>query len=365
MEWNSRDVYRPKKKRRNWAILPVAVILVLVGGLLLLFSSWQKYLVYGQDGLRVELPWMAETDETGQKVPDTYRPTVHAEVVLEGYDFSGIQTDAGQGVTTLKAMYVPSGEISETGIASYQSRLEVNNANALVLQLKPESGRLAYQSGVYMATAYDLNGTFDLTAQVAALKEENIYLVAELSCSLDELLAQRYAAVTLKNADGSVYQDDAGAWLDLYNTDVRQYVVDLCLELADMGFDEVLLSNVSHPNAENLVYTETMTTAPDKLSAVSSFSYYLEQAVGDWIKLSLRGASDALRNGVGSNGQDMSVLYQIYDRVYCASDASVFSEDLSKALGYMTEEHRDRFVPVAYTALSDDSWMVLPWVEPE
>ena len=47
MRQERRDVYHPKKKR-NWVLIPAAVVLILLGLFLLLFSSLQKYLVYGQ-----------------------------------------------------------------------------------------------------------------------------------------------------------------------------------------------------------------------------------------------------------------------------------------------------------------------------
>ena len=81
------------------------------------------------------------------------------------------------------------------------------------------------------------------------------------------------------------------------------------------------------------------------------------------VKLSLRCSQDALRNGVGSNGQDMDLVYRVYDRVYCASDTGTIDSDRAAALGYMQTQNPDRFVPVAYTALTDDSWMLLTWKE--
>lgn len=360
-----REVYRPKKKRHNWLLIPVILLLVLLVGFLLLFTSWQKYIVYEQGGLRLEMPWMTET-ESGEGTPtDTVRPQVSAELVIEGYDFSGVQTDAGQGVTALKALYVPAKDISKEGIESYVRRLEVNGANGLVLQLKPVSGQLAYQSGVEMATGYGLSGSFDLATLAADLKAQDIYLVADLSCAIDGLLTQRNETVAMKNADGSVYRDDSGVWLDLYNTSLRKYLSDLALELAGMGFDEVLLSDVAQPAVTGLLYTESMTTQPDAVSSVSSFSYYMEQAVGESIRLSLRCPNDVFRAGAGANGQDLSFLYRVYDRVYTVSDAGVYAEDLARAEGYMTEDNAARFVPMGYTAVGVSSWMLLTWQEPE
>lgn len=361
MRQERRDVYHPKKKR-NWVLIPAAVVLILLGLFLLLFSSLQKYLVYGQGELYIRLPWEETTPVDGETA-DAYRPTENAELVVDDYDFSNVQTDAGEGITTLKALYVPASDIAAGNLQSFIDRLEINNANALVLQVKPESGQLVYPSAVSTAVGYGLSGTYDLASQVSSLKDQGVYLVAELSCAIDDLLAQRYASLALTNADGTPYQDGTGVWLDLYSTALRQYLVDLANELAAMGFDEILFSYAAHPGVEGLNYTESMTTQPNAVSAVSAFSKYMEQQLGETVKLSLRCSQDALRNGVGSNGQDMDLVYRVYDRVYCASDTGTIDSDRAAALGYMQTQNPDRFVPVAYTALTDDSWMLLTWKE--
>lgn len=361
MEHKKRDVY-PTKKKRNWLLIPVIVFLVLIVGFLLLFSYLQKYVVYEKGSLRIEVPFLAETNAQGEEVLDTYRPAVDAELVIDGYDFTGVETNAGEGVTALKALYVPYTDVNAEGLPSYVNRLEINNANALVLQVKPESGQLVYASTVDMAVSYGLSGNFDLATEVANLKTQNIYLVADLTCFIDDLLVQRNQTVALKNTDGTMYQTDAGYWVDPYNADIRQYLADLCTELRSYGFDEVLFTYAAHPDTQ-VLYSQAMTTTPDAVSAISSFSTYIENAVGDLVKLSLRCSTDALRNGVGANGQDMDFLFDIYDRVFCAGEVSTFDTDLELALGYMENPSKVRFVPTAYTAIGDSSWMLLTWTE--
>ena len=63
----------------------------------------------------------------------------------------------------------------------------------------------------------------------------------------------------------------------------------------------------------------------------------------------------------------MDLLLRVYDRIYVSTDKNSVQSDLEKALSYMEEDVRskDRFVPIAYTALTDDSWVVLTWSNPE
>ena len=79
--------------------------------------------------------------------------------------------------------------------------------------------------------------------------------------------------------------------------------------------------------------------------------------------LSLRCSYDALINGVGSNGQDMTVLGKVFDRIFCSADKNTYDACLAKAMEYMDTTDPDRFVPYGYSSPTDSSWMLLTWVD--
>ena len=85
-----------------------------------------------------------------------------------------------------------------------------------------------------------------LSAQVSpgdkmCIRDRDIYLVAQLSCCTDALMATRCPTAALTTQSGVPYSDSDGTWLDPYNSMTADYLVQLCTELADMGFDELLL----------------------------------------------------------------------------------------------------------------------------
>ena len=122
----------------------------------------------------------------------------------------------------------------------------------------------------------------ELIAGLKAREDKDIYLVAEINVCRDALYASRSTTVCLRTELGGNYTDDEGAWLDPYNTELRQYVVDMCNELYDMGFDEVVLANVLHPTItdENtkLVYTRDMSSPPSAVNAVCGFAVSVADA---------------------------------------------------------------------------------------
>ena len=49
---------------------------------------------------------------------------------------------------------------------------------------------------------------------VQSLKEQDIYLVAQVSCLVDDLMSERAATSALHLIDGSAYSDAQGGWMD-------------------------------------------------------------------------------------------------------------------------------------------------------
>lgn len=342
------------------------IVLVLIAGILLLtFSSFQKYIVFRQDGLYIDLPFMDNDYDQISDLEGITRDPVNAVLSLDGYDFSNITTNAGENTTTLKAMYVTYDQINDEALQEYVSRAKLNKAKALVLQVKPETGYLVYPSGASLAAGYGLSGPYDLATQVVKLREQGLYLVADVSCLLDSAIVTRYMGTCLSTALGGPLTTESGYWMDPYNTEYRQYLVEVCKELINMGFDEILLSYVSHPVATDVVYSQTMSTPPTAESAVCSFAIYMEKELGDLAPLGLRCSYEALTNGTGTNGQNLEVLGKVFDRIYCSSTSNTYQSDLEKAMTYMNTTNPDRFVPYGYSAPTDSSWMLLTWVDTE
>jgi len=254
--------------------------------------------------------------------------------------------------------------VSAEGLQSAADAMEGRGANALVLELKPASGELVWTSRVHMAEAYGVGGRADLTAELSSLKEQGVYLVAELSCCVDDMLAIRNLPVALRASDGSVYKDDAGYWLDPYNKEVRAYIVDLCKELAGMGFQEVLLKNVAHPDAE-VIYSQPMSGTPDRVTAVSALALALRDALKDTeLVVSAEMNADSFRGGdVTANGQTLSFFLKVFSRVYADSDGTALESD--RSLVSSASESGDsgaRFVPILPSAAAAGSWMLQNWV---
>ena len=335
-----RSVYRGKRKY-GWIISVAAFLLifVLMAGVWL-FYDLQKYIEFEKDAVRlVFTEEEVQEGDSGEDIPIAEAVT-NPQIVVEIPDFTDMESLVAGGMEPIKAMYVGEDNAKAATLSYYPGILAQSQGgyNALVINIKSEDGYLRYFSSVPLATSYGVNGTENLTDSLAALSEEGIWLVAEVSCLVDNAMAVRNSALALRNGSGGVMANENGSWLDPFNSGVREYVAAIIAELAAMGFDEVLLTNVSFP-AGTVQYSQPMSAAPAGLSSVASFGKYLREAADEaGIKLSAVLDGKAMREGTSTAiGQDATFFLKVFDRVYVETDIDNYAADT----GALTAEAKE------------------------
>lgn len=371
------EFYKGRRKRRNYAIVPFVIVLGIAVLTVVLFYSMQQYAVITKEGITVELPLLNEEktviDSEGNEVK-VFDP-VDVTLQFDEPDYSSVKATAGSKAQGLRAIFVPADNINKEKLTEYADRL--NTGNALVLEMKPRSGVLKWNSQATMAVNYGISqeneATLQLPTLITELKAKNIYLVAQLSCCLDELLASRCTSVTLRNEYGGNYTDDYGTWLDAYNTDLRNYIVQLTREMYDMGFDEVVLADVAHPvfaEPVALTYTRQMSTQPSAVNAVCGFAMYVSDALRERSvnQLSIYIDSPQALVKAVDNGQDARLFIKVFDRVYLRTDRFAYSYNLADLKPQITiGTDQDRLIPVMENYLfenaSEMSWVLVDVAE--
>ena len=372
------EYYRGKRKKRNRILIPAAILLGLLSLVVVLFYGMQKYAVITKDAVRIVPPILKESrsGEPGESSERGELEKTDVEIVFDTPDYSEVEARTGSGLQPLRAIFVSADELYPEKIEEYAGRLVVGNA--LVLEMKPPSGVLKWDSKAWSATAFSLAGD-PLSAEMQTLltrlktpgeyKEEGVYLVAQISICRDELYASRSTTVTLRSDAGFNYSDEDGIWLDAYSLDLRDYTVSMVRELYDMGFDEVVLSNVAHPVLPEDVtvqYCREMSTPPSATNAVCGFALSVADELKDREgKLSIYvNSQSALVGHDTENGQDGNLFFKLFDRVYFNTDRYAYTFNVADLqnkpiVGKLSE----RFVPVVYNYLPDNpdkiSWVLI------
>lgn len=376
------EFYKGRRKRRNYALVPFAIVLAVVTMIVVAFYGTQKYAVISDDGVTVRLPFSGEsgdspldTDTGGIK---EYAP-VELEVVFDPPDYSRVEVSAGDHSEPIRAIYLPAADLSEENINAAADRL--SSGNALLLEMKPRSGLLMFNSNSVVAQSYALRADAQVVNAmprlVKELKSKDVYLAAQISCCIDEAYATRSSKVALRSVTGWNYTDKEGYWLDPYNVEVRSYIIELAQELFDMGFDEVVLADVMHPVFEveegkdppELWYTRQMSTTPEPVNAVCGFAVYVAEALSDREGLLsiYCNTRTALARPDTANGQDAALFMKIYDRVYFPTDRYTYSFNVTDMQNSVpVGSVYDRLVPVVVNYLPDNSsWVYIEVPEEE
>lgn len=321
MARRERELYRGRRRRLNVIGLVLSALAVLAIVAVVLFYSFQKYIVYDQDGISLELPLLATpepVDESGERVFEE----VQVQLEIGEADYSNVEAVAGEGLGELRAVFVPAASVNSVSVQSYVNLMGSYNANALVLEVKPTSGQLVWASSSETADGFGVNGTQNMASLVQALKEQDIYLVAQVSCLVDDFMSERASSSALRLIDGSPLTDSQGGWLDPYSATVVNYLTELCEELVGYGFDEILLKAVSLPVTEaSIYYSAELSSTPTPTSAVCSLAQTLTSAVrsaGAFVSAVID--SDPLVNGqTDLSGQNIELFTKVFDRLCCYS----------------------------------------------
>lgn len=364
--------YKGRRKRRNYLFIPFVILLAIISLVMVTFYGLQKYAVINKDSVSIALPILADEDAVfdsqGHEIK-TYDP-VNVSVVLEEPDYSGIAAVAGAEVEAMRAIFVPYTDLNHDKLQEYVGRL--NQGNALLLEMKPRSGQLMWESQAEMAVNYGISVPSDTTAAVkeflAEMEEKDVYLAAQISCCIDNLLPTRTTAYTIKKEVGMNYQDEKGLWLDAYNEAVRKYAAQMAQELFDMGFDEVVLADVAHPTlAEEmtLLYTNEISSQRNTALAVCGFAVSVARQLQDRESGALSIYCDTRPGLVKQDlttGQDARLFMKLYDRVYLRTDKSAYSynvEDIQSNVSIGSVY--DRLMPVVenYIPSDNSSWVLV------
>lgn len=216
-------------------ILSVAVLVVFVG-----LVAGQKYLVFTDEGLRLDLPFGEEEEHKVLEPGDisvVVRPSSSAD-----------QKEPDDAVVEESAMAALLLSVDEIVNGTAAQRLEEANANAVILDMKNEEGRLGWQSSQSLAAQYGLNAQREeINQELRRWNEGQTHTIARITCFRDNAIPYQRNDMALRASYGN-WRDELGLrWMNPDSAAARDYLTQLCVELAELGFDEILLDCWSFP----------------------------------------------------------------------------------------------------------------------
>ena len=155
-------------------------------------------------------------------------------------------------VEPVKALYVNAWAFGSSKLWRLVSLADSTEINALVIDVKDDTGCLLYPSEVKVAQdigATKCVRTRDVRSRLDTLRAHDIYAIARIVVAKDPLLAERKGRWSVQHRDGGLWRDRIGsAWVDAYNDSVWIYAAQLADEAVRLGFDEVQFDYVRFPD---------------------------------------------------------------------------------------------------------------------
>ncbi len=305
--------YRGRSRSRTVLKVIIAilvVVLILVAGCYVLL---ERFGVYGSDGsFHLDLPF-ARTSPTPE--PEETEP-----LVVVSKDPEPTPSPTPEIDQVLRAVELPRSALTD---GTAQSQVEAAGGNAAVFDMKADDGTLGYVSSVELATKTGASATDKTINQsILALNSGELYTVARVSCFRDNTVPYNEPSLGVKTNKNYNFRDaDDIRWLSATSTKAQQYIIDLCLELAGLGFDEILLDNSGYPTSG---YLNTIKVGeaydPSQLKTVVSAFYAdvkaaLEAQYPD-VMLSVVTDEQLFHGGDGDSGQSFNALTTNADRVW-------------------------------------------------
>lgn len=307
----------------------VLIVLILLG--VAAGAYLQQFLVISGDGVRLELPFAQPEDPT--PTPIQSAPVAQVPVIVTP-EPTPSPTPTPEPDALFPVLLPAEALYDGTAV----NQVEANGGDCALFDMKTDNGMLNFVSAVEKAVVGGLNPSdSSRNAAIRALNEtEGLYTVARVSCFKDHglILSDRNMAI-FTNSGYRWTDPDGIRWSSPTTPDVRDYVTAICVELAELGFDEILLDNAGYPSEGNLHYIKKgdAYNASQFSTVIDGFYAQVANALSDYdVKLSVVTTQEALAGTDTLTGQSPENLTRM-DRLWeTAEDGSLLPLDTGSDL---------------------------------
>ena len=312
--------------------LGVVVVLVLAG----LFFA-QRYIVYTDEGPKLELPPFLQMFRGGEKDP------VGSASLPDPSDVSVVIDPGGSASEPPAEPEKPSFAIQlpveDVLNGTAAAKLEEAGASALILEAKAPSGQLIWHSDLFTADWAEVNAPQSNNEALKQWNEGEVYTIARVCCFRDDSVPYSLNKRALRKGNYN-WRDELGLrWMSPAHEENQAYIAGLCGELAALGFDEIVLEQWHFPvggKTENITRgdrydPDAFTTQLESLlnQGVEAVSPYAANT-----EVSLRFTGDMLGEGSALSGVTPQLMLQYGNRLWCDPESrSVLFEVYPSSIG--------------------------------
>jgi hypothetical protein len=176
---------------------------------------------------------------------------------------------------TPKGLYLSFFGIGDRGLRGAAVNLiQEGELNTLVIDVKGDKGMIPYKSSVPLAAevgAQRVTTVREMADLMGDLREKRIYTIARIVVFKDNPLALARPDWAVKTQNGEIWRDRENlCWVDPFNKEVWDYNINIAIEAANYGFDEIQFDYVRFPDALGLRFS-TSNTEENRVKAITGF----------------------------------------------------------------------------------------------
>ena len=354
--------YRGRGGGRSVLIFIILLLAVLLIAGVVFMVVMGDHIKYTDTGLEIDWPWRHQEPSPPPEFSDPV--VIETDPVVITVEPASEPTLEPTPTPTPEPQYEPLAAVTVTadqlrrGTAA--QAVVSAGGSALVVEMKSaNTGKLAWQSQSELAASLKANAANNGVADAIRDLAQNgdLYLIARVHCFRDPLLAKAWIG-SLMTRKGNMWHDYSGInWSSPASQQAVDYLSALCLELANMGFDEILLDDAGYPWDGELFALATDDNRPeDRTVPVTAF---LQRIAGELeekdVRLSVYVYEKLLTDAEVYSGMTASVLAQNAGRVWLDKRVSrEHYENILSAAGL--DNLAARVVAPAASAAAGGSW---------
>ena len=239
-----RLTYRARRNLRRFALIGLIVLLVCI---LVWFCSiiWlERYVVYTREGatLNFDLPPQSIGGVTASPPEAKGGISIYYN---EGSDSSEVSRE----MTQLNGYYISYTALSKDIDGVFEDMKFVKSGTPVMIELKGDYGTLYYSSNVSGAALSQSVPITRVDELIQQMKSRGFYMIAKISAFRDYDFGNKNVSsgLYMKSRAGLWMDPDGYFWLNPTSPTTMGWITALTLELKNMGFNEVVLSNFQFP----------------------------------------------------------------------------------------------------------------------
>lgn len=263
----------------------IALVVLLIG--IVAWLCWviwlQRYVVYTTDGASLDFG-ISANEITGE---EALPPVAEANISIF-YNEGANAIDTSNTLTQLNGYYITS-DMFKNDLSNVLLQVErLPSGTPMMIEMKGPYGSFYYPSQLGNATISASTNVETVRDLVKKLQSKGFYTIAQVSAFRDREFGDKNVTCGLYMLSrAGLWMDPGGMyWLDPTNASTTSWITSVVLELRDMGFNEVLLSDFCFPQSDQYIFngdkTEALQSAAKTLvSTCSASNFVLSFGVDD------------------------------------------------------------------------------------